>query len=114
MKLFQSFLVVALMFAGVSFVKAQKQVAQNKGFHITFETERIDLGSVKRGEVKKFDFVFTNTGTEAIQIDLASSCDCTTLDYPRGKVLPGKKGVIHVTFDSAEKENSEIVDVDLY
>ncbi|MBK8887254.1 MAG: DUF1573 domain-containing protein [Saprospiraceae bacterium] len=49
-----------------------------------------------------------------IEIDIASGCDCTTLDYPKSKILPGKKAIIHVTFDSGKKEVSETVDVDLY
>lgn len=87
---------------------------QKKGVHMTFENEHLDIGKVKKGDIKKFDFVFTNTGTEIIEIDIASGCDCTTLDYPKNKILPGKKGVIHVTFDSGKKEVSETVDVDLY
>lgn len=84
------------------------------GVHMTFENEHIDIGKVKRGEIKKFDFVFTNTGTEIIEIDIASGCDCTTLDYPKNKILPGKKGTIHVIFDSGKKEESETIDVDIY
>ncbi|MFZ1561016.1 MAG: DUF1573 domain-containing protein [Saprospiraceae bacterium] len=84
------------------------------GVDMTFENEHIDIGKVKRGEIKKFDFVFTNTGTEIIEIDIASGCDCTTLDYPKNKILPGKKGTIHVIFDSAKKEESETIDVDIY
>ncbi len=89
-------------------------VEQKQGVHMTFDKEHLDIGKVKRGEIKKFDFVFTNTGSEIIEIDIASGCDCTTLDYPKHKILPGKKGTIHVTFDSAKKEESETVDVDLY
>jgi hypothetical protein len=91
-----------------------KVVEQKQGVHMTFDNEHLDIGKVKRGEIKKFDFVFTNTGSEIIEIDIASGCDCTTLDYPKNKILPGKKGTIHVTFDSAKKEVSETVDVDLY
>lgn len=89
-------------------------VTPKSGVNMTFENEHLDIGKVKRGEIKKFDFVFTNTGTEVIEIDIASGCDCTTLDYPKNKILPGKKGIIHVTFDSAKKEASETIDVDIY
>jgi hypothetical protein len=95
--------------------KSTTQPAQKQsGVHMTFEKEHIHLGKVKRGEVKKFDYVFTNTGTETIEIDIVSGCDCTTLDYPTNKILPGQKAVIHVKFDSAKKEESETVDVDIY
>jgi len=92
-----------------AFINEQKQ-----GVHMTFENEHLNIGKVKKGEIKKFDFVFTNTGTEVIEIDIASGCDCTTLDYPKNKIKPGQKGVIHVTFDSGKKEESETVDVDIY
>lgn len=91
-----------------------RPVQAQRGVHMTFVSEHLNIGKVKKGEIKKFDFVFTNTGTEIIEIDIASGCDCTTLDYPRNKILPGKKGVIHVTFDSGKKDASETVDVDIY
>ncbi len=90
----------------------QPQVAQ--GVKMTFDNEHLDIGKVKKGEIKKFDFVFTNTGSEVITIDIASGCDCTTLDYPKTPIKKGQKAVIHVTFDSGKKEVSETVDVDLY
>lgn len=89
-------------------------VAAQKGVHMTFDNEHINIGKVKRGEIRKFDFAFTNTGSETIEIDIVSGCDCTTLDYPRTKILPGKRAIIHVTFDSGKKEASETVDVDVY
>lgn len=97
-------------------VNANNQIAPEKkpGVHMTFENEHIDIGNVKKGEIKKFDFVFTNTGTDILEIDIVSGCDCTTLDYPKSKIFPGKKGIIHVTFDSGKKEDSETVDVDMY
>jgi hypothetical protein len=89
--------------------------AQVKGTHMTFDNENIKLGKLKKGEIKKFDYVFTNTGTDIIEIDIASGCDCTTLDYPTHKILPGKKATIHVTFDSGKKEGNETgTDVDVY
>lgn len=91
-----------------------KSAPAQQGVHMTFAGEHLDIGKVKKGEIKKFDFVFTNTGTETIEIDIVSGCDCTTLDYPKSKILPGKKAVIHVTFDSGKKEVSETVDVDIY
>lgn len=96
---------------------AQKnKIAEVKktGVNMTFAQESINLGKVKKGEIKKFDFVFTNTGTETIEIDIASGCDCTTLDYPKTPIKVGQKATIHVTFDSGKKEVSEVIDVDIY
>ncbi len=85
-----------------------------KGISMTFANEHLDIGKVKKGEKKKFDYVFTNTGTETLTIAIVSGCDCTTLDWPRTPIKPGEKGTINVIFDSTEKEESETVDVDIY
>lgn len=89
-------------------------ISQKEGVDITFEKENITLGEVKKGEKRTFDYHFTNTGTETIEIEIVSGCDCTTLDWTRGKIATGEKGVINVIFDSTEKEASETVDVDMY
>jgi len=118
---FRHFVALFIFFSFASGTFAQTKPAAKiaaatpkPGVHMTFENEHIDIGKVKRGEIKKFDFTFTNTGTDIIEIDIASGCDCTTLDYPKNKILPGKKGVIHVSFDSGKKEESETIDVDIY
>ncbi len=124
-------LFVMLGFIFISNINAQSNVSNKKpiikqsakvttltpkqGVHMTFDKESISLGKIKKGEIKKFDYVFTNTGTEVLEIDIASGCDCTTLDYPTNKILPGKKAVIKVIFDSGKKEGTEkSTDVDIY
>lgn len=87
---------------------------QEKAVELTFDKESIELGEVVRGEKKTFEYHFTNTGKDDIEIAIVSGCDCTTLDWTRGVIKPGEKGKIDVIFDSTEKENSETVDVDIY
>jgi len=81
---------------------------------MTFDQMKLDLGDVKRGEVKEFEFPFVNTGDGSLKIDLVSSCDCTTTKYPKGEIAPGESGVIEVVFDSTEKEESEEIDIDIF
>jgi len=88
--------------------------AQDKAVNLTFEKENIELGKVKKGEKRTFEYTFENTGTDNIEIEIVSGCDCTTLDWTRGIIKPGESGVIDVIFDSTEKEASETVDVDIY
>ena len=88
--------------------------AQVEGLHLTFEKEHIKLGDVKKGEKRTFQYIFTNTGTETVEISIVSGCDCTTLEWTRGEIKSGEKGIIDVIFDSTEKEASETVDVDMY
>lgn len=86
----------------------------HKGGKMSFEQKFMDIGQVKRGEVRNFEFPFTNIGDAPIKIDLVSSCDCTTTKYPTKEVKPGEAGTILVTFDSTEKEESETIDIDIF
>ena len=102
------------IFAFIAFFYIASVTAQTEGLHLTFEKEHIELGKVKKGDKRTFQYTFTNTGTETVEISIVSGCDCTTLDWTRGKIKTGEKGIIDVIFDSTEKEASETVDVDMY
>ena len=80
---------------------------------MTFTQKHIDLGDVKKGETKTTAFQFTNTGKEAIEIEIVDGCECTTLDWTRGPIAPGAKGKIDVKFDSTKKDQSETIDIDI-
>ena len=81
---------------------------------LTFDETFVEFGEVRRGEKREHTFHFENTGSEYIEIDIVTSCDCTTLEWPEGEVIdPGERGAIHAIFDSTEKEESETVDIDV-
>ena len=81
---------------------------------LTFEPKNIDLGTVRKGDKVPMTFNFTNTGNQPVQIELVTSCECTTLDWPQGKVFkPGEKGTIRAIFDSKDKEVGEITDIEI-
>jgi len=82
-------------------------------FNMVFDRRHHDFGKVKRGDKVTTQFSFTNKGTENIEIELVSACECTTLDWPRKAVKPGEKAVIEVVFDSTEKEESETIEIDI-
>lgn len=103
---------MTLLCFAASFCAAQTSLSTNVS--MTFDKEHIALGRVKRGEVRNFEYTFTNTGTDVIQIDQISSCSCTKVEFPVKKIHPGQTATIKVTFDSTEKEKSETVDVDVY
>jgi hypothetical protein len=116
-----SLLVIVPSYAQTSAVKKQttpaapSQTAPKKKVWMTFEKDQLSLGRVKKGTKKAFDYHFTNTSGENIEIEIVSGCDCTTTDWTRGIIKPGGKGVINVIFDSTEKEMDEKnVDVDVY
>jgi hypothetical protein len=78
-----------------------------------FDEEHIQLGQVKQGEIREMIFRFKNTGKEKLEIDLVSSCECTSLDWTSTPIIPGEFGEIKAVFDSSQKEKSETVDVDI-
>lgn len=73
-----------------------------------------NFGVLPQGRVVKHTFEFTNIGDIPYQIEeIEGSCGCTIASYPKESILPGQKGAVVVTFDSAGKsgENTELVTV---
>jgi peptidoglycan-associated lipoprotein len=74
----------------------------------------VDFGPVRRGEKRTHTYSFTNTGNVHVEIDIVTSCDCTTLEWPEGQVFqPGGSGKITAIFDSTEKEESDTIDIEV-
>lgn len=67
-----------------------------------FEETNYDFGSIKSGDVVKYEYKFTNTGEGDLLITEAQgSCGCTVPEYPKKPIPPGESGVIKVTFSSS-------------
>jgi hypothetical protein len=77
--------------------------AQTKKATASFDTESHDFGKIKEADGPvTFQFAFTNTGAEPLIIkNVATSCGCTTPNYPKEPVLPGAKSSITVSFNPA-------------
>jgi hypothetical protein len=76
--------------------------AQDKTAAITFKNTTHDFGTFAEelGNVTT-EFEFTNTGNAPLLITrTAASCGCTTPEYPREPIAPGKSGVIKVTYSA--------------
>ncbi len=71
---------------------------------IEFGQDQYDLGSVRKPAIKSGQIEFTNTGNAPLVIEVASGCDCTTLDWPRAPVPPGGKGIIQIQYDSSKRD----------
>ncbi len=71
---------------------------------IEFSQEMYDLGSVQKPAIKSGQIEFTNTGNAPLEIEVASGCDCTTLDWPRTPIPPGGKGIIQIQYDSSKRD----------
>jgi uncharacterized protein (DUF58 family) len=68
---------------------------------IKFKNESHDFGKIEEGVQATYTFEFTNTGTAPVVISNASaSCGCTTPDWTKDPVMPGKTGKVTASFNS--------------
>ncbi len=64
------------------------------------ETKK-NFGFVKKGEVVKIEYAFTNIGTGPLIItDTKVECSCTTVNFPKQPTLPNQSNTITVSFDT--------------
>ncbi len=69
------------------------------GAEIKFDKLSVDFGTLKVGDVKVVTISFTNIGKKPLILDdVISSCDCTTVDWSKQPIMPGKKGTIKATY----------------
>lgn len=69
---------------------------------IKWKSESIDVGNIPQGKPKLIRFEFTNTSSKPIIIEnVAPSCGCTTADYTKTPILPGKKGFVEASYNAA-------------
>lgn len=69
-----------------------------------FEETTYDFGTIKQGEVVKYEFSFKNVGkTPLIITSATATCGCTVPEYPVQPIKPGESGVIKVVFNSTGK-----------
>ncbi len=97
----------------VHVVTAVEAEPETKKAKITFDSTSYHLGSIKKGDLISRELHFRNTGEQDLIIELMSACECTTLDWPRLPIKPGKKGIIKLRYDSKDKEGPQIVDIEI-
>jgi hypothetical protein len=97
-------MLIASCFSSLAQSKAKAKVA---GAKFKFEETTHDFGNLKEGDPAKYEFVFTNTGTEPLIIqDCKASCGCTTPSWPKEPIMPGATGRITVVFDTKNKNGT--------
>lgn len=69
---------------------------------LKFDKETHDFGSIPEGQQATYEFKFKNTGEQPIIIsNVQPSCGCTTPDWTKEPILPGKKGIVKAVYSSA-------------
>lgn len=77
--------------------------AENKNqADITFDKETNDFGIIAQNIPATYTFTFKNTGKEPLIItNAAASCGCTTPEWTKEPIMPGKKGFVKATYNAA-------------
>jgi Protein of unknown function (DUF1573) len=110
-KLYLSFLCVAFFSAGAfgqwgTVSPADPNVGEVSTSITSMQLDKthIVLGEIVKGTVVKYEIGFTNTGTDALVLEgVKPSCNCSTPEWSTDPVLPGKKGVITISYDTKDK-----------
>jgi hypothetical protein len=71
-----------------------------------------DFGKIPEGPKVSTEFIFTNTGKEPIIVsNAAAGCGCTTPEFDKTPIAPGKTGKIKVGFNSDGRPGAFTKDV---
>jgi len=98
---------ISIVFALLSCSQTKKKEQVKPVNEASFTEMRIDemmhdFGKVKAGEIMAYSFVFTNTGDKTLIIrEPEVDCGCLKVITPNNVIVPGKKGIIEVEFDSS-------------
>lgn len=69
---------------------------------LKWKAETIDVGNIPQGTPKLIRFEFTNVSKAPVIIEnVAPACGCTTADYTKTPILPGKKGFVEASYNAA-------------
>ena len=74
---------------------------------LKFENPVHDFGTIVEGTQAVYEFTYTNTGkTPLVLTSVIPPCSCTTPEWPKEALFPGKSAKIKVTFDSKGKSGT--------
>jgi hypothetical protein len=69
---------------------------------VKFKKETVDFGTTKLNDPVTVEFKFTNVSDKPLIIKSAQpSCGCTTPDWTKKPVLPGKQGMVKATYNAS-------------
>jgi len=98
LSLFASMLLTTALWAQTQNGSAAGNTADAK---VKFVKESIDFGKTQLNKPVTVDFEFTNITKEPILVEAArASCGCTTPNWTKEPILPGKKGKVTATYSA--------------
>lgn len=102
----RSIFLLSLFFLFSYAASAQNIAEAEKLGVLSFDSELIDLGTLKQKAGGTAVFKFKNTGNSAIVIsDVKTSCGCTVASAPKTAIMPGEWSQIEVNYDTKKVGN---------
>jgi hypothetical protein len=86
-----------------AFAQTQDEAAvKTSNANLAFETTSHSFGNIIEGQIATYEFKFTNTGTEPLELtNVRASCGCTTPKWPRELIQPGQTSVVRAEYNSS-------------
>ena len=79
--------------------KNEVETPESSNATIDFESKVIDYGTIEHNSDGARKFIFTNNGTDPLQIKSArGSCGCTVPTWPKDPIAPGETAEIGVKY----------------
>lgn len=92
-------------------VKAEKMAKTT----VKWDKDSHDFGKITEGEKVTHRFTFKNTGENPLLITMVKpSCGCTSPEWSKEEIAPGKEGFIEIIFNSAGKSGMQRKNVSVY
>ena len=90
--------------------------AQEKQAVISAKETTIDFGTIKEGNGKvSHTFIIENTGDgPLVMTRVIASCGCTTPEWTKEPVAPGKTGDVKITYNPAGRPGAFVKTVSIY
>jgi hypothetical protein len=113
----KKFLFSLLLAAAFSSAVAQDQpaAAPASNAKVKFENITHNFGNVIEGQIAKYDFKFTNTGTDPLVLsNVQASCGCTSPKWPREPIAPGASAVVTAEYNSSGRPGNFTKNIFVY
>jgi len=111
MKIKSISLTICLMLIAVTSFSQRPETAE-----IKFSELEHNFGEFNEEDgVVSYNFEFTNTGKQALQIQrVKPSCGCTSSEYTKKPVMPGEKGIIGVQYNPKNRPGNFTKTITIY
>ena len=98
----KNLLLASTFILAAAFVNAQEATkAPGTQAEISFEQTTHDFGTVAQGSPTAHEFKFTNTSKVPLVLQsVNASCGCTTPEWPKEPIMPGKSAFVKAVYDS--------------